>query len=133
MIMSRESVVPSGRVLIVDTDLNLRLSLALILKRAGYSVTTVGRACEAQERLKADRYDLVIFDALTIDNRLTLLPRVLQIYPKTAILAFTAQWSPETAVEFQNLGITSHLEKPVTPTSLLAEVEKIMEHLPINS
>jgi DNA-binding NtrC family response regulator len=133
MIMSRDNVVPSRRVLIVDSDLNLRLSLALILKRAGYSVTTVGRACEAQERLKADRFDLVILDALTIDNRLTLLPKVLQEYPKIATLAFTAQWSPETAAEFQNLGISAHLEKPVTPASLLAEVEKIMEHHPIIS
>jgi DNA-binding NtrC family response regulator len=128
MIMSRDNVRLSKTVLIVDSDLNLRLSLALILKRAGYSVTTVGRACEACERLKADQFDLIILDVLTIDNKLTLLPQILQEYPKTATLAFTAQWSPETAAELQELGISAHLEKPVTPNSLLEEVEKIIEH-----
>ncbi len=128
--MSRENVVPARSVLIVDSDLNLRLSLALILRRAGYSVTTVGRACEAQERLKTDQFKLVILDVLTIDNKLTLLPKVLEEYPKTAILAFTAQWSPETAEELKNLGISAHLEKPVTPTSLLEEVDKIMANTP---
>jgi DNA-binding NtrC family response regulator len=125
--MSRELRMPiSKSVLIVDTDLNLRLSLALILKRAGYLVTTVGQACEALERLETGNYDLIILDIVMIDNRLTLLPAILRQYPQISVLVFTAQWSPETAAEIKQLGISAHLEKPVTPNSLLECVDTIL-------
>jgi DNA-binding NtrC family response regulator len=126
--MSRElRVLPPKNVLIVDSDLNLRLSLALILKRAGYMVTIVGQACEALERLKTENYNLVILDIMIMDNKLILLPTVLQRYPTTSVLVFTAQWSPETAAEIEQMGISAHLEKPVTPDSLLECVESILK------
>jgi len=129
--MSRElRVFPPKNVLIVDSDLNLRLSLALVLRGAGYIVTTVGKACEALERLESGNYNLVILDIMIMDNKLTLLPTVLQRFPTTSVLVFTAQWSPETAAEIENLGISAHLEKPVTPDALLECVESILKNKP---
>ncbi|MGA2503985.1 MAG: response regulator [Anaerolineales bacterium] len=126
--MSREPYVPLPKnVLIVDSDLNLRLSLALVLKRAGYLVTTVGKACEALDRLESGNYNLVILDIMIMDNKLTLLPAVLQRFPATSVMVFTAQWSPETAAEIEQMGISAHLEKPVTPDSLLECVESILK------
>jgi Response regulator containing CheY-like receiver, AAA-type ATPase, and DNA-binding domains len=128
LIMSRElSVRIPKNVLIVDSDLNQRLSLALILKRAGYLVTTVGQACEALDRLETGNYHLVILDIMSMDNKLTLLPTVLQRYPTTCVLVFTAQWSPETAAEIEQMGVSAHLEKPVTPGALLDCVETILK------
>ncbi len=118
---------PPKNVLIVDSDLNLRLSLALILKRAGYLVTSVGYACEALERLETGNYDLIILDIVMIDNRLTLLPAILRQYPHISVLVFTAKWSPETAAEIEQMGISAHLEKPVTPKSLLKRVDIILK------
>jgi DNA-binding NtrC family response regulator len=127
LIMSRELRVPTQKsVLIVDSDLNQRLSLALVLKRAGYLVTTVGQACEALDRLETGNYNLVILDIMIMDNRLTLLPTVLQRFQATSVLVFTAQWSPETAAEIEQMGISAHLEKPVTPNSLLECVDAIL-------
>jgi DNA-binding NtrC family response regulator len=126
--MSREPFIhPRKNVLIVDSDLNLRLSLALILKRAGFVVTTVGQACEALVRLETGNYTLVILDIETIDNRMKLLPTILFQYPTISVLVFTAQWSPETAAEIKQLGVSAHLEKPVTPDALLACVDKILK------
>jgi DNA-binding NtrC family response regulator len=126
--MSREPFIhPRKNVLIVDSDLNLRLSLALILKRAGFVVTTVGQACEALVRLETGNYTLVILDIETIDNRMKLLPTILFQYPTISVLVFTAQWSPETAAEIKQLGVSAHLEKPVTPDTLLACVDKILK------
>lgn len=125
--MIREHRVLPKNVLIVDSDLNLRLSLALILKRAGYLVTSVGYACEALERLETGNYDLIILDIVMIDNRLTLLPAILRQYPHISVLVFTAKWSPETAAEIEQMGISAHLEKPVTPKSLLKRVDIILK------
>jgi DNA-binding NtrC family response regulator len=125
--MSRELRQPPPKyILIVDSDINQRLSLALVLKRAGYLVTTVGNACEALDRLETGNYHLVILDIMSMDNKLMLLPTVLQRFPATCVLVFTAQWSPETAAEIEHMGISAHLEKPVTPASLLDCVESIL-------
>jgi two-component system response regulator GlrR len=130
LIMSRElHGFPHRNVLIVDSDLNQRLSLALVLKSAGYQVTTVGMACEALDRLESGHYDLVILDIMVMDNKLTLLPTVLQRFPATSVLVFTAQWSPETAAEIEQMGVGAHLEKPVTPDALLDRVESILKKL----
>jgi two-component system response regulator GlrR len=128
LIMSRESFAyPPKNVLIVDSDLNLRLSLAMVLKRAGYLVTTVGQVCEALDRLETGNYNLVILDVMIMDNKFTLLPTILQMYPTISVMVFTAQWSPETAAEINQMGISAHLEKPVTPDALLACVESILK------
>jgi DNA-binding NtrC family response regulator len=129
LIMSREMrAFPPKRVLIVDNDLNQRLSLAMVLNHAGYLVTTVGQACEALDRLETGNYDLIILDSMVMDNKLTLLPAVLQRFPTTSVLVFTAQWSPETAAEIELLGIGAHLEKPVTPDALLDRVGLILKN-----
>jgi DNA-binding NtrC family response regulator len=125
--MPREQLTPPRSVLVVDDDQNSRLSLALILKRAGYQVATVGRACEALDVLRTGNFNLIILDITMPENRLTLLPTVLCIYPNLSVLVFTAQWSPETAMELEQLGVQAHLEKPVTPGQVLECVETVLK------
>jgi DNA-binding NtrC family response regulator len=128
--MSPYPFVSQKSVLVVDEDENLRRSLDLVLKRAGYKVNTVGQACEALELLRTSQINLLILDIATPENRLTLLPAVLCLYPRISVLVFTAQWSPETALEIEKLGIQAHLEKPVTPDALLERVKAILKESP---
>ena len=128
--MSQEYCTPTKSVFVVDEDENQRRSLGLILQRAGYKVVTVGRACEALELLRTSDCNLIILDISTPENRLTLLPAVLCTYPQLSILVFTANWSPETAQEIELLGVKAHLEKPVTPKSLLERVDIILKENP---
>jgi DNA-binding NtrC family response regulator len=125
--MPRQNSTPPRSILVVDNDRNLRRSLGLVLKRAGYAVLNVGRACEALEYLESGFFSLVILDLVMVDNRLTLLPTILRLYPHLPILVFTADWSPETANEIEQLGIRAHLIKPITPKILLECVEKILQ------
>ena len=124
--MPREPFDLPKSILIIDEDQNLRRSLSLILGRAGYQVTTCGQACEALELLRTRAINLIIMDITTSENRLTLLPAILCLYPHLSVLVFTAFWSPETALEIAKLGIQGHLEKPVTPGQLLEHVEAIL-------
>ncbi len=87
----------------------------------------MGRACEALDRMENGNYDLIILDIMVMDNKLTLLPAVLQRFPATSVLVFTAQWSPETAAEIEKMRIDGHLEKTITPDLLLESVASILE------
>lgn len=124
--MSPEPLNLPKSILIVDDDQNQRRSLSLILRRAGYLVAAVGQACEALQQLQNGAYNLIIMDITTPENRLTLLPAILCIYPHLSVLVFSALWSPETALEIGKLGVQGHLEKPVTPGRLLECVESII-------
>jgi DNA-binding NtrC family response regulator len=124
--MSPEPFTLPKSILIVDEDQNLRRSLSLILRRDGYLVAACGQACEALQQLQSGSYNLIIMDITTPENRLTLLPAILCMYPHLSVLVFTALWSPETALEIGKLGVQGHLEKPVTPGQLMDCVESIL-------
>jgi two-component system phosphoglycerate transport system response regulator PgtA len=124
--MSPEPFTLPKSVLIVDDDQNLRRSLSLMLRRAGYLAAACGQACEALQQLQSGSYNLIIMDITSPENRLTLLPAILCMYPHLSVLVFTALWSPETALEIGRLGVQAHLEKPVTPGQLLDCVEVIL-------
>ena len=127
------AMIPSPKsILIIDDDINQRRSLALVLKSVNYMVNTVGKAGEAIENLKAEKYDLIILDIATIDTKINLLPTVKGLYPEVPILVFTAQWSPETAAEIEQIGISAHLSKPITPSALLDCVDLILREQKLN-
>jgi len=52
------------------------------------------------------------------------------LYSHLSVLVFSAHWSPETALEIEQLGVQAHLEKPVMPKSLLERVDAILKENP---
>ena len=59
---------PVTRVLVVDHDRLLRMSLRMVLEQEGYQVETVSTLAEALERLKRCRYDTVLTDLFLPDG-----------------------------------------------------------------
>ena len=117
-------------ILIVDDDRNLRQSMALVLRRAGYQVETAGGAVEALTDLKTGNYDLTIVDMMMPDDGSILLPKLLHSYPSLPILVLTAQASAETPLESMHLAEHSRLTKPVTPETLMERVKAILHEPP---
>ncbi len=113
-------------ILIIDDDRNLRQSMALILRRAGYQVDMAASGPEALADLEGQEYDLAILDLMVPDDGSMLLPRILRLYPGQPILILTAEVSPETHDEARHRGKHARLVKPVTPEILLENVRKIL-------
>lgn len=114
-------------ILIIDDELNLRRSLALILQRAGYSVTTAGNGYEARQYLKAGAFDLVFLDLKMpgVDGA-QLLPEIRRLYPAMPVVILTAHATLDTAIAAVRLGARDYLLKPVAPDRILARVEQIL-------
>ena len=116
-------------ILIVDDEPNLRKTLATILKRAGYVVTTAGSADEAHQLLLAGAYSLVFLDIRMPDKSgLTLLTEIRELYPDMPIVLLTAHASLESAIEAIRKGANDYLLKPVSISELeeklLAQLKK---------
>jgi DNA-binding NtrC family response regulator len=116
---------PTNLILVVADDINLRQSIALILQRAGYLVTTTDRACDAMDRIQSGKYQLVCMDINMPETNLVLLPKVLSIYPYISIVILTDQ--PLSEAEKENKLLSAHyLVKPIAPERLLDCVGTIL-------
>lgn len=118
-------------ILLIDDDANIRRTLALILQRAGYQVSTARQACEAISYLETHHVDLVFLDLKMPDvDGMSLLPKIHFLYAKMPVLVLTAQPTPEAEAEARQLGAVSYLTKPVDPESLLKTVQEILGETP---
>jgi DNA-binding response OmpR family regulator len=115
-------------ILVVDDEPKLSRSLALILQRTGYVVTTAASAREAIQLLQAGAYDLVFLDIKLPDQSgVQLLSQVRGMYPDMPVLMLTAHASLETAIEAVRAGASDYLLKPIDPEAILARVGKILD------
>jgi DNA-binding NtrC family response regulator len=115
-------------ILIIDDEENLRRTLAMILIREGYVVTTAANVHEAHQCLQADSFSLVLLDLKMPDaNGLTLLPELREQYPYTPVLVLTAHDKLDAALEAVQGGAREYLLKPVDPTVIIQRVKEVLK------
>ena len=101
------------KILVVDDEQSLRDVLSIMLKRAGYAVTSAMDGEEAIELLNKEIFDLVITDLRMpkIDG-MEVLRAVKSASPETVVLIITAFASADSAVEAMKQGAYDYLTKP---------------------
>lgn len=119
----------TARVLIAEDEAHIVESLAFILGRAGYQVTSVADGATALLRLRRpDPPDLVILDvmlperngfevlkALRADERLRALP----------VLMLTAKAQPHDRALAEEIGVDAYVTKPFSNRDLLEQVQRL--------
>ncbi len=122
------------RVLVIDDERNIRLTLPALIQSLGHEAQAVASAVEAEAALQARSFDLALLD-LKLGNTsgLELLPRLLDLAPGLQVVLMTAFASIPTAVEAMRRGARDYLPKPFDPEQirmLLVEVarERAMLH-----
>ena len=114
-------------ILVIDDEENLRRTLALILKREGYSVTTAASVQEARQCLRLKSYDLAFLDMKLPDaSGLTFLPELRSEYPAMPVLILTAHDKLESATDAVRKGAHDYLLKPVDPQLIIERVKEIL-------
>jgi two-component system, NtrC family, response regulator PilR len=101
------------KILVVDDEQSLRDVLSIMLKRAGYSVTSVNDGGQAVELVQKEIFDLVITDLRMpkIDG-MEVLKAVKSASPETVVLIITAFATADSAVEAMKHGAYDYLTKP---------------------
>ncbi|MEI7987834.1 MAG: response regulator transcription factor [Chloroflexota bacterium] len=122
------SSTPRGSVLIIDDDDNLRSTLAMILQKAGYRVTTAENAESALNILKAGVYDLAFLDLKMPGMEGTeLLVHLRELYPDMPVLILTAHASLDSSIHAVRFGARDYLIKPMSPQSVLERIEQVLD------
>jgi two-component system, NtrC family, response regulator PilR len=118
----------TAKILVVDDELSMRDFLSILLEREGYSIRKAENAEEAVSLLAAETFDLVMSDVKMpgLDG-LSLLQRVKQDAPGTAVLILTAYTTAEQAVEAMKLGAYDYIAKPFKVEEIKILVRNALE------
>jgi len=117
------------RILIVDDEPTILLTLSYALRSIGVEVITTSRLEPAEEALARYAFDLVIVDIrmsgiLGIEG-LELLSYIKRYWPKTEVIVMTAHGSAEIKQEAYGRGASYYYEKPVDITELAERVRSM--------
>lgn len=122
---------PGQKILVIDDELVLRMSLAAMLSRRGYLVDAAGSVQQAWEFLKAGSYDLVLLDLkMPGEGGMGLLPEITRQFPQTAVVILSAHATLDSTQEAARSGARDYLLKPIDPERLIQRVGEILAEPP---
>src|SRR6202163_1555024 len=116
------------RILIIDDERPILLTLDALLGRHGYQVETSGTASQGLKLLKTKSPALVLLDLQLPDAEgLQTLDEIKAEFPGTQVIILTAHDSLHNAIESIKRGAFHFISKPYAPEELLSLVEKALE------
>lgn len=115
-------------ILIVDDDKMIRISLAMLLKRAGHETVTAADAGAALDIVRSQPLQLILMDMNYSRNTsgeegLELLQKVKVFQPQVPVILITAWGSIPLAVEGMKAGAFDFISKPWNNYFLLQRIE----------
>ena len=116
------------RILIIDDERPILLTLEALLERHGYQVETATTASQGLRLLNATPHVLVLLDLQLPDAEgLQMLEQIKAKYPETQVIIMTAHDTLSNAIESIKRGAYHFISKPYVPEELISLVEKALE------
>ena len=117
------------RILIVDDEPTILLTLSYALRSGEVEVVTASRLEPAEDALKRQRFDLVIADVrmsgmLGVEG-LELLTYIRRYWPDTKVIIMTAHGSDEVRQYAYERGATFYYTKPVDIRELMQKIRDL--------
>lgn len=126
-----DTTIPGVRpqVLLVDDDLSVRESLALVLEESGYAVVQAADGQKAIDLASCERVDLVLLDLnMPVKNGWDTFEQLTRDHPLLPIVIATAR--PNQFFTALNAGVGALLEKPLEIPQLLRVIGRLIAESP---
>jgi DNA-binding response OmpR family regulator len=119
--------VAKRKVLLVDDEVTVLLTMKAVLEISGFDVDTAASAMDAKRKLKLREYQMVITDMRmesdAAGREVIQAARTAPYHPAVALLtAF-----PLADEDWQDMGADKMLVKPMQTTVLLRQIEKLLD------
>ena len=119
---------PKRRVLLVDDEVPVLLTMKAVLEISGFDVDTATSAREGKLRIKKNEYEMIITDMRmesdAAGREVIQAARTAQYHPAVALL--TAY--PLADEDWQDMGADKMLVKPMQTAQLIKQLEKLLEN-----
>jgi DNA-binding NtrC family response regulator len=118
----------SKRILIVDDDQSICLTLSLTLSELGYEIEIAQSGQDALAAIEHRNFGIVLLDIWMpgIDG-MEVLRRMKVIAPQVRVIMMTAHGGIDSAVEAMKLGAVDFIQKPFTPPEIRKLVEAVIQ------
>ncbi len=116
------------KVLVVDDEKNIRISLSSILEDEGYEVITAESGEEALSLVEKNRIDLILLDVkLPGMDGLEVLEQVLEQYRDMDVIMISGHSDISIAVKAVKMGAYDFMEKPLSLPKIVVTARNIAE------
>ena len=121
-----------GRILVVDDEANIRMTVKLALQHVGHTVETASDGPEGLEKFG----DGMSFDLCLLDQRMPgmegidVLREMKKREPQAKIIMATAFGTIDLAIEAMKLGATDFIRKPFTAETLRGTIDTMLAMKP---
>jgi DNA-binding response OmpR family regulator len=119
----------SKRVLIVDDEPNIVISLEFLMKREGFEVSVAHDGAEALESIRAERPDLVVLDVMMPKLNGFEVCQAVRADPEraaTLIVMLTAKGREAEMNKGLSLGADAYIAKPFSTRDLVARIKSLL-------
>lgn len=118
----------SGKILVVDDEEIIRESLSFILRKEGYIVEEAENGRAAYNKLKEEKFDVVITDLEMPQMRgIELLDEIKKLDIQISVIIITAFGSLDTAIKALRAGASDYILKPVEFDELIIKIKRMFE------
>ncbi len=119
---------PLGRILVVDDERELMVTLVEALARQGYETRGFDNGRQALETLKAEAFDILMVDLMMPGmDGLTVMKAALEMDQDLVMIMMTGQGTVQTAVEAMKRGAFDYILKPFKLAGLLPLLTRATE------
>ncbi len=117
------------KILIIDDEKNIRLSLGNILEDEGYEVDSFANIKSGLKHLEEDEPDLILLDVILPDgNGIDALTEIKKTLPQIPIIMISGNSNISSAVKAIKLGAFDFLEKPLSLPKIKITVKKALDY-----
>jgi ActR/RegA family two-component response regulator len=116
----------ASRILFVDDEPGIRLTLPQILRQHGYAVTAVASVAEAIQKLSAEPFEVLVADLNVGEpgDGFTVVSAMRRVQPKCVNIILTGYPAFENALRAIRSQVDDFLVKPAEVHDLVASIEK---------
>jgi len=116
------------RILVVDDEKNIRLTVTQALQALGVEVRSAGNGQEALQKLEESEFSLILLDLkMPGMDGFEVLRRVVEMRPDIRVIIISAYGTVEKVVEAMKLGAVDFIQKPFTPQELREIVAEVLD------
>lgn len=125
--LPKNTLIERARILLVDDEESIRVTMTAILEEEGYIVDTAKNGKEAIEKSSSNFYNVALIDFRLPDMAGTeLLTAFKETVPKMVKIMVTGYPSLHNAVDSVNGKADAFLVKPVSVETLLSTIERLL-------
>lgn len=114
-----------SRILVIDDEPSMRITLQAFLEKDGYQVSVANDAISAYEMINFNHYDVVLTDIIMPGmTGIELLTKIRQHSDSVQVIVMTGEPTVGTAVNAVKHGANDYLSKPIDRETLLKTVKQ---------